>query len=84
MQILNVISYYEKKNSFAEILPELVKEWHPILNGNLKPENVSFGSNKKIWWKCKNGHEWLDTCNHRRAGRSCPVCSKNKINNNAI
>ena len=78
MQILNVISYYEKKNSFAEILPELVKEWHPILNGNLKPENVSFGSNKKIWWKCKNGHEWIDTCNHRKAGRGCPICLKNR------
>ena len=78
IQILNMISYHEKRNSFAEVLPEIAKEWHPTLNGDMKAEHVSFSSNKKIWWKCKNGHEWLDTCNHRKAGRGCPICSKQK------
>ena len=62
-------------------MPELVEEWHPTLNGTLKPEYVPFGSNKKIWWKCKNGHEWMDTCNHRKAGRGCPKCAKSLRSN---
>ena len=38
--------------------PELVPEWHPTKNGALLPEQFTFGSNKKVWWQCKNGHEW--------------------------
>ena len=32
--------------------PNLVKEFHPTKNGDLKPENVSYGSGKLIWWIC--------------------------------
>ena len=28
--------------------PELVAQWHPTKNGELKPENISFGSHKKV------------------------------------
>ena len=27
--------------------PELVKEWHPIKNGDLRPNEVAAGSSKK-------------------------------------
>ena len=39
----------------------LVEEWHPTKNGELKPSEVTFGSNKKVWWKCPKGddHEWV-------------------------
>ena len=30
--------------------PDLVKEFHPIKNDDLKPENVSYGSGKLIWF----------------------------------
>ena len=47
------------KISLAEHNPELVSEWHPTKNGELLPENVSYGSGKKVWWKCKKcNHEW--------------------------
>lgn len=36
--------------SFAEARPDLVKEWNYKKNGNLKPEDVSYGSDKKVWW----------------------------------
>ena len=47
--------------------PELIKEWHPTKNGELKPEEVTSGSNKKVWWKCEKGleHEWQTTVNSR-------------------
>lgn len=42
-----------KKNfvSLAEARPDLAKEWNYEKNGDLKPEDVSCGSNKKVWWK---------------------------------
>ena len=34
-------------------------EWCYERNGELRPENVMAGSDRKVWWKCsKCGHEW--------------------------
>ena len=46
-------------NDLATTHPTLAKEWHPALNGDLTPEMVSRGSNKKVWWQCSEGHIWL-------------------------
>lgn len=37
--------------SLAEARPDLAKEWNYEKNGDLKPEDVSCGSHKKVWWK---------------------------------
>ena len=39
-------------------------------------------SNKKVWWKCCNGHEWQATINSRNNGAGCPVCAKEKRKTN--
>ena len=55
----------------------LSEEWRPERNGNLKPEMVSCGSHKKVWWKCSEGHEWRAVV-YSRAGTletGCPVCA---------
>ena len=44
-------------NSLAEVRPELVSEWSEK-NLPLTPDNITFGSNKKVWWKGTCGHEW--------------------------
>jgi hypothetical protein len=56
--------------------PELVAEWHPTKNGDLYPDQVSFGSHARIWWKCPRGpdHEWVARPNHRTSGKGCPFC----------
>ena len=68
---------YEKQNSLAVKYPELLNEWHPILNGTLKPQYFSYSSSKKMWWKCsKCGHEWQASISHRTtSNEGCPVCS---------
>lgn len=63
---------YEK--SLAVINPSLSSEWHPYKNGTLKPTDVSEFSNFKVWWKCKNGHEWNAPVNRRQGGSGCPYC----------
>lgn len=57
--------------------PDLAAEWHPVLNGNLLPSDVSAGSNKKVFWKCKEcGYEWAAKIGNRAIlRRGCPSCS---------
>jgi len=69
----------DKEKSLAYMFPELAKEWHPTKNGDLSPKDITFGSGKKIWWKCNKGHEWDDTILHRSQGRNCPYCSNHRI-----
>jgi hypothetical protein len=51
---------------------KILCEWHPTLNGSLKPSDVTVNSNKKIWWHCRSGHEWQDTIRRRSKGAVCP------------
>lgn len=66
-----------KKKSLNETHPELVKEWHPTKNGDLTPQDVSYGSTKKVWWMCDKGHEWEAVVNNRSRGSGCPYCKYN-------
>jgi DNA-directed RNA polymerase subunit RPC12/RpoP len=62
-------------NDLQTVNPTLANEWDHEKNGNLKPENLTPSSNKKVWWKCINGHEWQATINNRSKGVGCPYCS---------
>ena len=58
--------------------PELVAQWHTTKNGELKPDNFSHKSNKKVWWNCPvaNDHEWCVSVEDRTNGSGCPFCRK--------
>ena len=43
-------------NSLAEVHPELVSEWSEK-NLTLTSDDITFGSNKKVWWRGVCGHE---------------------------
>jgi len=66
-----------KDNNLAAQFPDLAKEWHPTKNGELKPDDVTCGSGKKVWWKCPKGedHEWEVTIVDRSNGNGCPFCA---------
>ena len=63
--------------------PELIKEWHPTKNGDLKPEQFTFGSNKKVWWVCPKGHDYDVEIKSRTSKRqgNCPYCSGRRVGN---
>ena len=65
------------KNRFSLLYPDIAKQWHPTKNGDLRPEDFSYGSEKKVWWKCSKGddHEWDVTINNRTQGQGCPFCA---------
>lgn len=61
-------------NDLATTHPELADEWCATKNTCL-PNTISAGSNKKVWWKCKNDHTWLATPNKRAyCGQGCRQC----------
>jgi len=65
-----------QENNLRLLFPEIAKEWHPTLNGKLRPEDVTYASNKKIWWLCKKKHEYDAAINNRTASNhNCPFCS---------
>jgi len=39
------------------------------------PKTESFGSGKRMTWKCELGHVWKATIGSRSDGRGCPTCS---------
>ena len=61
-------------NCLESINPALSREWHPEKNGTLTPNDVTPGSNKKVWWLCANNHEWEAQINSRNRGSNCPYC----------
>lgn len=69
-----------KKGSFLEVYPEIAKEWNVVKNGSLLPQNCTPKSNKKVWWKCRNNHEWQATINNRTSGQGCPICARKRKN----
>jgi len=61
--------------------PEIAKQWHPTKNGDLRVENFTYGSGKKVWWKCdrEDCHEWECIVQNRTKGNGCPFCANQKI-----
>ena len=62
--------------------PDVAAQWHPTLNGDLTPADVTAGCHAKAWWKCPNKcsegceHVW-ETVIRLRCLRNygCPYCS---------
>lgn len=58
----------------------LLAQWDKEKNGSLTPRDVSFGSHRRIWWRCELGHQW-DTAVYTRTGggSSYPYCKGKRI-----
>lgn len=65
--------------SLAERFPEVADQWHPTKNDDLTPLDVTYGSGRRVWWRCEKGHEWGATPNRRTASSSgCPYCASKR------
>ena len=64
-------------NDLLTTHPDVAQQWHAELNGELTPDMVTAGSNKKIWWECSEGHVWKTVVYSRtgRRGTGCPICA---------
>lgn len=60
--------------------PKIAEEWNTQRNGNLMPNMVTAYSNKKVWWRCKAGHEWQAVIAARTTQNSaCPYCAGKRV-----
>ena len=67
--------------------PHLVKEWHPTKNGDLKPSEVTKGSDKKVWWLCPNGHPYeavIEMRTRKDYPMRCQYCTGRKTLNHEL
>ncbi len=61
----------------------LINEWHPTKNGDLKFEDLMPGTAREVWWLCPKTceygckHEWKTRLNSRTSTkpRGCPFCN---------
>lgn len=64
-------------NDLAAVNPVLAAQWNTERNGTLSPDQVTSFSNRKVWWRCDEGHIWK-TAIYSRTGKQkcgCPVCA---------
>jgi hypothetical protein len=68
--------------SLAAKFPKLAAEWHAARNRGLRPQDVHWGSERRVWWKCAAGpdHEWQIRCAARtKLGTKCPFCRGRRL-----
>lgn len=56
----------------------LLAQWDIERNLPLTPDDVTFGSHKKVRWTCPSGHSWQAMVYTRSEGASCPYCTGRK------
>ena len=65
--------------------PQLASEWDYDKNGDLMPNQVSYGSKKIVWWICSTcGYSWPAQINSRSQGNGCRNCRYKKAVKNTI
>ena len=68
------------ENDLATQYPLLAAQWDAAKNGALTPETVLPGSNRRVWWRCEDGHSYPAAISHRvRSGSDCPFCANRKV-----
>jgi len=68
--------------TLAHLHPTIAKQWHPLKNGKVKPDEVKLSDERSFWWTCltHSDHEWQSKINYRiKAQNACALCFKNKI-----
>ena len=68
-----------QERNFSVLYPSLMPEWHPTKNQTLDPAGLLPRSNRKVWWQCKEGHEWETSICSRTNGSGCPYCAGKRI-----
>lgn len=68
------------ETDLATLYPQIAAQWHPEKNGDLTPDKVRPQSNRSVWWRCEEGHEWQAPVYARvHDATGCPYCSNKAI-----
>ena len=61
-------------NDLATTAPQLLQEWDFEKNRDIHPTQLTYKSEKKVWWKCVKNHHWRTSPLLRMDGSGCPFC----------
>ncbi len=72
----------KKEKKYLIDNPALMAEWDWEKNNELGllPNQLTYSSHQKVWWKCKNGHSWQASIIPRvrtNHPTGCPYCAGN-------
>jgi Probable Zinc-ribbon domain len=65
-------------NALPNVAPHLLRDWHVVRNGRLKPNDFAACSDRPVWWQCKvaSDHVWRAPIGSRAIrGQGCPYCN---------
>ena len=65
-------------NDLETVRPDLAKEWDKEKN-EIKPTDITCGTNRKVWWRCSLGHSYDSSVSNRVKGCGCPYCVGKKV-----
>jgi len=67
------------ENDFATTHTKMVNDEWDFEKNEILPTSISYGTVKKVWWKCKHGHSWQASVNSRTNSKSgCPFCYRER------
>lgn len=66
-------------NDLLSKYPEIVTSSWDYEKNTIKPDEITYGSDKKAWWKCSLGHSWESRIYSRKNGHGCPYCDGKKL-----
>ena len=75
----------KSKRQRSQLSAKLIDWWHPTLNGDLRPEDISaWGRKITVWFlhydeKWKQWHEWDATPSAMSRGEKCPICTGHRL-----
>ena len=55
--------------------PDLAAQLDPDRNPGVDPAALTAGSERKVWWRCPEGHSWQAQVVNRAGGTGCPACA---------
>ena len=77
--IFELLDPQEKEDNICLKYPSLEKEWDYEKNEALRPDMLTSGSDKRVWWICDQGHSYQATVSARARGRGCSICAGKQI-----
>ncbi|WIE81553.1 zinc-ribbon domain-containing protein (plasmid) [Curtobacterium sp. MCSS17_016] len=67
--------------SFADLHPDLARDWHPTMNAPLSPSDINPTTHDKYWWVCTGCAQPTSASAARKVAglKSCGVCNNKRV-----
>lgn len=73
--ILSLYRRPQTEKALFQRTPRAKEYWDYLKNTSLDPGFFSYGSRRRVWWKCEKGHSWQCAISAFSSGQRCPYCS---------